>query len=54
MIKLQKNRITQWIECEKLEINSELKYVMYSDYLNEIWKLQEITGDLPEEFEGLQ
>jgi hypothetical protein len=55
-LETQDERIQEWK-------NVLLDFSLYShdmilqiehDYLHELWKIQEINGDLPKEFEGLQ
>lgn len=51
-----KNRIQEWKDCLKYgaDISDQTFEQMSGDYLYEIWVIQEINGDLPEEFKGLQ
>lgn len=32
----------------------DMMYDRYKDYLHFIWKMQEIEGNLPKEFEGME
>jgi hypothetical protein len=57
MIKLiDKNRIEEWKNClaGSKDFMQITKDQMWGDYLYEIWVIQEMNGDLPEEFEGCQ
>lgn len=53
---IDKNRIKEWKDCFNGSgtLSSDTVKQMLGDYLHEIWVIQEINGDLPEEFEGLQ
>lgn len=58
MIKLesQEERIQDWKKClfSFSDFSPELIKQMSLDYLHEVWKIQEIDGNLPKEFEGFQ
>jgi hypothetical protein len=58
MIKLetQEERIADWkkVLLDFSQFSHERMLQIEKDYLHEVWKIQEINGDLPIEFKGMQ